>query len=68
MRGKRARMNAGGRILVGMGGSEGAREAYKSERLRPDSSRDRRRVGEIGFSDFEMIWRSPWGSRPRLDL
>ena len=50
-------MKACGRILVGIGGSEGAREAYKSERLRPDSSRDRRRVGEIDFSDVGRILR-----------
>ena len=55
MRGKRAKKSACGRILVGIGGSEGAREAYKSERLRPDSSRDRRRVGEIEFSDVGRI-------------
>ena len=61
-------MRACGRILVGIGGSEGAREAYKSERLRPDSSRDRRRVSEIDFSDFEMMWSTTQGSRPRLDL
>ena len=44
MRGKRVRMSTCGRILVGIGGSEGAWEACKIERLRPDSSR------ELGFA------------------
>ena len=61
-------MRACGRILVGIGGSEGAREAHKSERLRPDSRRDWRRVGEIDFSDVGVMWSTTQGSRPRLDL
>ena len=43
--------------------SEGAREACKSERLRPDSSPEEAPVGEIGLSDFELAWDTsgtPW--------
>ena len=57
MRGKRAKMSTSGRILDGIGGSEGAREACKNERLRPDSSRDRRRMSPIELLDFGRILR-----------
>ena len=44
MHGKGAKSSAYGRILVGIDGSEGAREACKIERLGPDSGR------ELGFA------------------
>ena len=40
VRGKRVRMSTWGRIPVGIGGSEGAWEACKIERLRPEPSRE----------------------------
>ena len=44
MHGKGAKSSAYGQILVGIDGSEGAREACKIERLGPDSS------WELGFA------------------
>ena len=58
-----AKMNARGRILVGSWGSQGAREACKNERLRPDSSRVRRSDGAREGCQIERLGPDSEGAR-----